>query len=46
MDAHSISDKSHQSDRFSLSGRNKHVEKFLSKYVALFLIVGVDQPWF
>ena len=41
----SVSEQSRQSDHFSLSGRNKHVGKFLSEYVPLVLIVEFDQPW-
>ena len=45
MVGNSLSEQSRQFDCFPLSRRNKHVGKFLSEYVPLLLIVGVDQPW-
>ena len=45
MVGNSLSEQSRQFDRFPLSRRNKQVKKFLSEYVPLLLIVGVDQPW-
>lgn len=41
----SLIEQSRQFNRFHLSGMNKHVGEFFSKYEPLFLIAAVDQPW-
>ena len=45
MVGNSLSKHSRQFDHFLLLRRKRHVGKFLSEYVPLFLIVGVDQLW-
>ena len=43
MVGNSVSKHSRQFDRFLLLGRKRHVGKFLSEYLPLFLILRVDQ---